>query len=884
MTEKNASGPDGISKTAEASRNLFLRLTDGLYVLLKGREGVLAEFNRAFGAALGYGLPDLENQSLTGLAHPDDREAVAEALAACLSDKEKVAGLRSRFRCSGGKYIRLQWKLQQLPGSNLVCGAGKVPAEAGRRVGLPDPELLAAVLDGLPFGVIVRAADGPAVLVNKWFSDLAGCCREDAAEFGSRFRRSFAKERLLQKILSKAGAAGDEQGRPCRHRITCRDGSEKELECRAFRLKDGRMLVVVEDITADQRCSEQELRRQRFLEAVLYQAPDAIVTMDEKHRVIDWNPGAVEMFGYIPQEAIGKDLDDLVAGIDRSAEAREKTREVLSGKRVEPFETVRYRKDGSPVRVIVGGSPIIIDGSLVGVVTVYTDITARVQAEEALKRSEARFRALVEKLPLGILLVTEDNRCLYCNPFIEERLGYRVEEYPDVNSMMLKAVPDDRYRKKIRAMWEHDMRLAAEGRAKQRMVTIRCTDGTQRQMQTLLVGLESGERFLVCEDITDKIKLERQFQQAQKFEAIGTLAGGIAHDFNNLMMGIQGFASLVKMDLDKSHPHWAHLQSIEDYVRSAADLTGKLLGLAKGGKYEVKPHDVNRLLADSAVIFSRTRKEVRCHQRIYPQPLVIEADKSQIQQVFLNILVNAWQAMPEGGDIYLETSRVSFRKEESRVYSLSPGDYAKISIVDTGIGMKEDVRRRIFDPFFTTKAKTRGTGLGLASAYGIVKNHGGAITVYSEPGKGSSFHIYLPLTQRQPEVAEVHEEEIEKGAGTILLVDDEDIIIDVGSKMLEKLGFRVIAVKSGRNAIDVVEKEGKDIDLVILDLIMPDMDGGKVFDKIRELNSRMPVLLSSGYSIDGHARSIMQRGCNGFIQKPFTVSELSEKINSCLKK
>ena len=883
-TEQSLPGSTNAGGRAKA-RSIFLDLTDSLYCVLTGREAVIVEANRAFAEAIGSDPTDIEKQSLVKLAHPDDRDAVTRALERCLAEKERVTGLAGRFRRADGSYAGLEWKMRQLGDGNLVSAAGKIVSGEKRRRGAFDfPGLLQEVVDKLPVGITIWGPDGRPLVINRWFSELTGYYPQYIEDFESWFRQAFSEKRLLREMLREGAKAEYANGYICRHKITCRDGSAKELECRVFRMDRGLLLVIVTDITLDKLAREQELKRQRFLEAVLYHAPDAIVTMDEKHRVVDWNPGAVKMFGYRPEEVIGRHLDHLVAGKDRFEEASRKTRMVLSGKRVEPFETVRYRKDGSAVRVIAGGSPIIIDGTLVGVVAIYTDITARVEAEKALQQSEARFRALVEKLPLGILLVSEDNRCLYANPFIEKKLGFVIDEYRDISSMMVKAAPDEKYRQKLKSMWEEDMRLAAEGRAKQREVKIFCPDGTWRYMQTLLVGMESGERFLVCEDITEKTKLEMQFQQAQRFEAIGTLAGGIAHDFNNLMAGIQGFASLLKMELDKNHPHWGHLQAIEDYVRSAADLTAKLLGLAKGGKYEVKPHDVNRLLADSAVIFSRTRKEVRCHQRLWPDALVVEADKSQIQQVFLNILVNAWQAMPEGGDIYLETSRVKFRKEESRVYNLPTGHYAKISIVDTGIGMDEEIRRRIFDPFFTTKAKGRGTGLGLASAYGIVKNHGGVISVYSEPGKGSSFHIYLPLTQKQPEVTERRAKEISKGSGTILLVDDEEMILTVGKLMLEKLGFGVITANSGREAVKIMKQEDKRIDLVILDLVMPDMDGGKVFDKIRALRPRVPVLLSSGYSIDGQSRAILRRGCNGFIQKPFTVSELSEKITICLQK
>jgi CheY-like chemotaxis protein len=245
--------------------------------------------------------------------------------------------------------------------------------------------------------------------------------------------------------------------------------------------------------------------------------------------------------------------------------------------------------------------------------------------------------------------------------------------------------------------------------------------------------------------------------------------------------------------------------------------------------------------------------------------------------------VNAWQAMPDGGEIYLETSSVVLDDDYCKPYETKPGRYAKVSVTDTGIGMNEDTRRQIFDPFFTTKEKSRGTGLGLASAYGIIKNHGGIITVYSERNHGTTFNIYLQISEKEiyPEIAT--EGAMLKGSETILLVDDEDIIIDVGQAMLKKLGYRVVISKSGLEAIEKIKDFGNKIDLVIIDLIMPGMDGGKTFDRIREIHPQMPVLLSSGYAINSQAREILQRGCNGFIQKPFNIAELSQKIGNIVE-
>jgi PAS domain S-box-containing protein len=376
--------------------------------------------------------------------------------------------------------------------------------------------------------------------------------------------------------------------------------------------------------------------------------------------------------------------------------------------------------------------------------------------------------------------------------------------------------------------------------------------------------------------------LQKQLIHAQKMESLGTLAGGIAHDFNNLLMGIQGRASLMSVELSNGHPHHEHVAAIEEYVRSATNLTKQLLGLARGGKYEVKPIDINDVVVGSAAMFGRTRKEIQIHTKIHGQPLVVAADRGQIEQVLLNIYVNAWQAMPHRGELYLETREVRLDANQSRAYRIAPGRYGRISIKDTGTGIDEAIRPQIFDPFFTTKEKGRGTGLGLASAYGIVANHEGAITVESEPGEGATFHIFLPLTAATAQHQDQLSAGLARGREKILLVDDEPMILDVGAAMLKKLGYRVTAARGGRAALAALKKAGRAFDLVILDLIMPDLDGEQVFDAIQSQHPELPVLLSSGYAINGQAEGLMQKGCQGFIQKPFDLAALSKSVRQIL--
>jgi CheY-like chemotaxis protein len=367
-------------------------------------------------------------------------------------------------------------------------------------------------------------------------------------------------------------------------------------------------------------------------------------------------------------------------------------------------------------------------------------------------------------------------------------------------------------------------------------------------------------------------------------EAIGTLAGGIAHDFNNLLMGIQGRASLMLMDIDSIHPNYVHFKEIEDIVKRGADLTKQLLGFARGGKYEVKPTDMNDLISKSSDMFARTKKEISVYGKYQEGIWTVEADKGQIEQVLLNLYVNAWQAMPGGGELYLRTENITLDESYVKPFHVKPGRYVKISITDTGAGMDKATRQRIFEPFFTTKEMGRGTGLGLASAYGIIKNHEGVINVYSEQGKGTTFSIYLPASDK--EVIEEKEVfgELLKGTETVLFVDDEEMIREVGGALLRQLGYKVLSAGNGKEAVEVYSNNKDKIDIVILDMIMPEMGGGKAYDKMKEINPDIKVLLSSGYSVNGDATKILKRGCDGFIQKPFNMKQLSKSIREILDK
>ncbi len=383
----------------------------------------------------------------------------------------------------------------------------------------------------------------------------------------------------------------------------------------------------------------------------------------------------------------------------------------------------------------------------------------------------------------------------------------------------------------------------------------------------------------------EKKRLETQLLQAQKMEAIGTLAGGIAHNFNNLLMGIQGNASLMLFDIDSSHPHYGKLKAIEEQIQSGSHLARQLLGYARGGKYEMMPISLNQSVKETSNIFGMTKKEIRIHQEFAENPFGIMADKGQIEQALLNLYINAADAMDGGGDLFVKTIDVTHKDMTAKPYKPKPGNYVLLTVRDTGEGMDKKTKERIFDPFFSTKEMGKGTGLGLASVYGIIKAHGGYIDVDSKRGQGTTFNIYLPASEK--EVREAIEEkkvhkEVLKGTEIILFVDDEEHVLDVGAQILKSFGYTVFEGRSGKETIEVYKKNRDKIAMVILDMIMPGMGGGETYDRLKKINPEIKVLLSSGYSIDGQATEILQRGCNGFIQKPFKIKEWSIKIREIL--
>jgi two-component system cell cycle sensor histidine kinase/response regulator CckA len=527
----------------------------------------------------------------------------------------------------------------------------------------------------------------------------------------------------------------------------------------------------------------------------------------------------------------------------------------------------------------------------------YQDITEESRMEAALKESEKKFMSLYDESSKAleiyrsfllssadaIILYDMDGKAQYVNRAFTDIFGWTEEEVLEERIPFLPESERERAMTVIRDIVTHgtpchnhiSKRLTKDGR-------LRDVSISASRFETYK-GEASG-LFVILRDISEKKALETQFYESQKMESVGTLAGGIAHDFNNLLMAIQGNVTMIMLNQGLDDREYERIKNIEQYIKKGADLTKQLLGFARGGKYEVKATDLNALIRNGLSMFTQAKKEITIHMELDKDIWMVAVDQGQIDQVLLNLYVNAAQAMPQGGAIFVHTQNIFLPRDPMKAFDLEPGRYVKVLVADAGVGMDAEIRKRIFDPFFTTRAVGEGTGLGLASAYGIIRNHGGIINVESEAGMWTAVSFFLPAVAADlsGETPVALDERIRQGEETVLLVDDEKMILDIGTEFLKTMGYHVLTAGSGMRALQLYEEKGDEIALVVLDMVMPDMTGGDCFDRLRDVDPTVKVLLSSGYSVDGQASKILDRGCNGFIQKPFKIEHLSKKIREIL--
>lgn len=613
---------------------------------------------------------------------------------------------------------------------------------------------------------------------------------------------------------------------------------------------------------------------------------DAFVIHEvESMRFVDANPAAEALWGYTKTELRTMTPVDLSLEPQKTIEALEDAAKPGGGGTQVPIRWQK-KKDGSSIAVEISASHSFTWKNRNVLCSVVKDVTDRKKAEEALRSEREQLLSIFESINEVILVISPQTyEILYANKFTEDLYGKKLRGgncYEVLNSlcspcyhcsmeriMELEGKP---------YQWEyHNPILNKDFLATDRM--IRWSDGLQVKFQ---IAVDITERNLAE---SEKESLRNQLLQAQKMEAIGTLAGGIAHDFNNLLQVTLGYSELLLEGKTLIDPDYADLKKIHQAAGSGAELVRNLLTFGRKVEPNFKPLDLNQCVSQVEKILSRTvPKMIDIHLKLGEDIERTNADPAQIQQVIINLAVNAKDAMGEEGCLTIQTENVTLDDAHFRLnVEAKPGDYVLLSISDTGHGMDAQTLQHIFEPFYTTKELGRGTGLGLAMVYGIVIQHGGHITCHSEVGKGTTFKLYFPAI---PSIQEPAAEETgimpAFGTETVLLVDDEELVRELGRRILAKNGFTVLTAGNGEEALDIYGRDKQRIALVILDLIMPTLGGKDCLKKILQIDPHAKVLIASGYSGDASAKECVELGAKGFVAKPFRFKELLQQVHKAL--
>jgi PAS domain S-box-containing protein len=668
-----------------------------------------------------------------------------------------------------------------------------------------------------------------------------------------------------------------------------RDGSEKQVEISfgEYHENNKRLFTaVIRDITERKQAQQIILESEEKYRSIVETANEGIWLADVESVTTYVNRQMAEMLGYTVDEMVGRPIFDFIFEDDFSA-AKHKVTQRIEG--ISETNEFRLRKkDGSEIITQYNASPIRNQaGEIVGFLSMNTDITERKNAETALREAENKYRTLVETSP-AIVYLAEPHppfSPIYVSPNVT-RFGYTAEEWFDRPDMWVSLIHDEDRARVLRAT-ENAVAQGEETDIEYRVVA---KDGA-------IVWLHDKGRFVLNEqgnktgwqgmmiDITKTKELEEQLRQSQKLESVGLLAGGIAHDFNNMLTAINGYSELTLRRLDQDSPLRNNIEEIKKAGQRSAELTNQLLAFSRQQILRSVVLDINEVLTDTIKMLQRViGEDVKLTTTLNPKVGRVKADPGQLTQVIMNLAINARDAMPQGGKLTIETSNIFLDPVYTRQHiGVLPGAYVLLAVTDTGSGMSPETKRHLFDPFFTTKKVGEGTGLGLATVYGIIKQFGGNIEVYSEQGFGTTVKVYLPrvsdaVTEKINPIAA----EMPKGTERILLVEDEQLVRQLSREILEECGYTVHEAADGFEALEICEQNDCKFDLLMTDVVMPKMGGRELAEKLTARLPDLRILFTSGYTDDAVVRhGVIEVGTN-FIQKPFTPGSLAKKVRELL--
>ncbi len=670
--------------------------------------------------------------------------------------------------------------------------------------------------------------------------------------------------------------------------IICRRGEFGELALAFDQMASSLQQREFEREQAQEKLMASEKRYRELAD----QLPEPVFEADETGNLTFANKKASEVFGYTEEDLErGLNVFQMVVPEEYDT-ARETFVKALKGE-VTEHEFAMRRKDGGTFFAVVYAASVTVQGGPPRLRGIVVDVTERKRAEEALRRSESRYRTMFENTGCATIIIEEDTTISLVNAEFEKLTGYSKEE-TEGKKKWTELI--DR-RDLQRSMEFHRLRRIDPNLAP-RCYEVRFTDkagNSKEALATVSVIPETKQAIASLLDMTplreaerEKAALEEQFRLSQRMEAVGLLAGGIAHDFNNSLTVIKGYSQLCLTELQGSD---SLRESIEEILKAAdrgANLTRQLLAFSRRQVLDMKVFDLNMVVQDLGKLLGRILGEdIELIISLAEDAGRVKTDPGQIEHVIMNLAANARDAMPNGGKLIIETANVVLDEGYALHHvAVKPGSYVMLSVSDTGCGMTPEVKERIFEPFFTTKERGKGTGLGLSMVYGIVKQSGGNIWVYSEPGKGTTFKIYLPRVEEPPEqlMGAVKTEGLPSGSESILIVEDDEAVKRVAAEVLKKQGYTVLEANGVLEAVSLCKERRDPIDLILMDVVIPGTNGRKLIETLRDIRNDFKILYMSGYTDNGIVhQGVLERGVE-FIQKPLTMESLAKKVREVLDK
>jgi len=859
------------------------------FLWLRDVNGRVLYVNTTWERYTGSSLEEINESGWSQFNHPDEVAAVQQRWNRAV-EREQPFEMELRYRRYDGVY---RWMLARVV--PLKDSLGRLQQWVGTSVDIEDLKQVGAELrrreqeltdffENAAVPIHWVGPDGTILRVNQAELDLLGYDRD---EYLARNIVEFHVDRdAIDDILRRLLAGEVLHDYPAR--LRSKNGSIRHvlIDSSGY-FEDGRFVhtrCFTRDVTSQQ-VAEQAVAR---LAAIVASSSDAIIGKTLDGIVTSWNTAAEQIFGYRPAEIVGQPIFRLIPEELHDAE-RELLDSIGRGERVAFFETERIRKDGHRVHVAVSVSPIRDShGHVVGAASIERDVTERKQAAEALARSQERLRLALKAARMGTWQWDLASNTLAWDEQLHELYGIEPGQQVTQYEHFIGRVHQD-----DRAFVAASVRRALEeGGGLDYEFRIVLPDGRVRWLadQGRVIRDPKGNPLYmtgVCLDTTERKLIEERLRQAQRMDSVGQLAGGIAHEANNMMSVVLGCADYVLQRTDLPEPVREDVDQIWKAATRTAGITQQLLAFSRRQVLQPQVLDLNATIRDLEPILSRTLGETRAlRMHLAPGLGPVRADPGQLEQVLINLTLNARDAMPGQGRLTIETMNVVLDEAYAAgksVDSLRPGQYAALVVSDTGQGMDRATQARVFEPFFTTKGVGEGTGLGLSTVYGIVKQSGGFIWVYSEPDLGTTFKLYLPLVATLPALADPREPlPTARDNETVVVAEDEAMVRAIMARTLRDCGYSVLEAADGRVALDILDAQAGRVSLVVADVVMPDLGGREMAARLAERWPDVPVLFTSGYTgIDVVRRGLLEEG-REFLQKPLAPDALARKVREMM--